>query len=412
MSLMKLVHIAVYVVPVLAFGPMQLHADQRPAPADFSDWADVLEAADGSTVYFNAWGGDAKINAYIDWVGDQVADAHGVDLVHVKVTDTAQVVTQVRTERSAGRDTGGSVDLVWINGENFAAMKAENLLFGPFVELLPNAALVDWTSKPTTHIDFTVPTDGLEAPWGMAQLVFIHDSAVVPDPPRDPEALLDWAAAHPGRLAYPAPPDFVGTTVLKQLMLSLADDQDRFAEPPADQAAFDAATAPLWAYLDTLHPHLWRAGTVFPTSYPELRQVMNDGEIVIMMAFNPGEASSAIAQGLLPDTVRTFVFDGGTIGNTHFVAIPFNASAPAGAMVVANFLLSPEAQAHKADPSVWGDPTVLDIAALSDGARSLFETLPLGPADLAPEALGPTLPEPHGAWIPLLESAWAERYGR
>lgn len=412
MSPMKLVQIFSYTLAVLAYGPVQLHADQRPAPTDYADWAEVLEAADGSTVYFNAWGGDAKINAYIDWVADRVADTHGVELVHVKVTDTAQVVTLVRTEQAAGREAGGSVDLVWINGENFAAMKAEHLLFGPFVELLPNAALVDWAIKPTTRVDFTVPTDGLEAPWGMAQLVFIHDSAVVPDPPRDPEALLTWAEAHPGRLAYPAPPDFVGTTVLKQMMLSLADDPARFAEGPADQAAFDAATVPLWAYLDALHPHLWRGGAVFPASYPELRQLMNDGEIAIMMVFNPGEASSAIAQGLLSETVRTFVPDGGTIGNTHFVAIPFNASAPAGAMVVANFLLSPEAQAHKADPSVWGDPTVLDVAALPDGARALFEALPLGPADLPPEALGPTLPEPHAAWIPLLESAWAERYGR
>ena len=55
---------------------------------------------------------------------------------------------------------------------------------------------------------------------------------------------------------------------------------------------------------------------------------------------------------------------GGTIGNTHFVAIPYNSSAKEGAQVVANFLLSPEAQARKLDPTVWGDPTVLGLSLI------------------------------------------------
>ncbi len=387
-------------------------AGERPMPIDYTDWTAVVAEAHGSTVYFNAWGGDAKINAYLDWVGEEVAAAYGIELVHVKVADTAEVVTRVRAERAADRMQGGSVDLIWINGENFAAMKAQDLLFGPFVPLLPNAALIDTVGKPTTERDFTVPTDGMESPWGMAQLVFIHDSATVPEPPRSPAALLDWAGASPGRFTYPAPPDFVGTTVLKQLLLSLSDDQTKFAEPPADAEAFDAATEPLWTYLDALRPLLWRGGNHYPANYPALRQLMNDGELDIVMAFNPGEASSAIAQGLLPETARSFVLDGGTIGNTHFVAIPFNANAPAGAMVVADFLLSPEAQARKADPALWGDPTVLALDRLDSAGRALFDALPLGPADLAPEALGPTLPEPHAAWVPLLETSWAERYAK
>ena len=54
-------------------------------------------------------------------------------------------------------------------------------------------------------------------------------------------------------------------------------------------------------------------------------------EVDIAFAFNPAAASNAIAAGELPDTVRSFVFDGGTIGNTHFVAIPFNSGAPEAA---------------------------------------------------------------------------------
>ena len=53
-----------------------------------------------------------------------------------------------------------------------------------------------------------------------------------------------------------------------------------------------------------------------------MKQLLADGEVDIIFAFNPAEASSAIAQGTLPDSVRSFVFTGGTLANTHFVAIP------------------------------------------------------------------------------------------
>ena len=127
----------------------------------------------------------------------------------MKLKDTAEAVAHVLAEKTAGRGDGGSVDLIWINGENFAAMKSNALLFGPFTQLLPNFALVDFKRNPTAAVDFTVPTDGLESPWGMAQFTFFHDSARVATPPRTIAALQVWAALHPGRFTYPAPPDFI-----------------------------------------------------------------------------------------------------------------------------------------------------------------------------------------------------------
>ena len=111
-----------------------------------------------------------------------------------------------------------------------------------------------------------------------------------------------------------------------------------------------------------------------------MKRLLADREIFISLSFNPSEASNAIATGELPDSIRTYVHEGGTIGNTHFLAIPFNSSAQEGAMVLADFLLSPEAQARKSDPSIWGDPTVLALAKLSPEQRSLFETIPRGVA--------------------------------
>ncbi len=260
-------------------------------------------------------------------------------------------------------------------------------------------------------MDFTIPTEGYESPWGMAQFVMVVDTARVPAPPRSVPELVAWATAHPGRLAYPAPPDFIGSTFLKHVLYATIDDPGRLARP-VDAAAFDALTGRTWRALDELRPHLWRKGATYPANKEQLHQLLDDGETDFSMAFNPAEASSLIAAGRLPETVRTFVFEGGTIANTHFVAIPFNAAHKEGAMVVANFLLSPEAQARKQDPAVWGAPTVLALDKLGPEERARFTRLDLGPATLPPERLVPALPEPHPSWMALLERRWAERYAR
>ncbi|MCV0395180.1 MAG: ABC transporter substrate-binding protein [Rhizobiaceae bacterium] len=380
---------------------------------DPADWQAVLEEAKGQTVYFNAWGGSENINAYLEWTAGQMKERFGVDLVHVKLDDTAAAVAKVVAEKAAGRDEGGSVDLIWINGENFASMKQNDLLMSPgWAESLPNWQWVDAENKPTVLTDFTVPTEGLEGPWGMAKLVFFHDSART-DPasmPKSTDELLAWARDNPGRFSYPQPPDFMGSSFLKQVLAEQVEDRSVLLRP-VDEASFEAVTKPLFAYLDELNPLMWRSGEAFPRNYPAMKQLLADGEVEIIFAFNPAEASSAIANGELPDTVRSFAFPGGTLANTHFVAIPYNANAKAGALVLADFLISPEAQARKQDPNVWGDPTVLAVDRLEDDDRALFAALDLGVATLKPEELGPAIDEPHPSWMVRLEEEWMRRYG-
>ena len=372
-------------------------------------WTKVVEEARGQTVYFNAWGGDSRINNYIRWAGSEISKRYGVELKLVKVDDISSVVSRILSEKSAGRSTRGTVDLIWINGENFKSMKHGQLLYGPFSSDLPAMNYIDTTEKPTTIVDFGEPVDGMEAPWGMAQLVFIYDSDRIKTPPVSAEELLAFARQNPGRVTYPSPPDFVGTTFLKQLLSELISDKDVLQKPVSDKD-FQAITKPLWDYLDQLHPLLWRKGRSFPVNNLALTPLLDDGEIMLSMTFNPVYASAAIANGELADTVRTYVHKKGTLGNTHFLAIPFNSSAKAGAKVAINFLLSPEAQARKANPDVWGDPTVLSMSRLSSEDLSRFEKLSLGAATLTSDQLGKALPEPHSSWVSAMEKAWQQRY--
>lgn len=375
-----------------------------PARAEES-WAEIEAQAKGQTVYFNAWAGSPQANAYIAWVADEVNTRYGITLEHVKLTDTAEAVRRVRDEVKAGGQ--GSADLIWINGQNFHVMKEEQLLFGPFTEDLPNFALVDVDGKPTTIVDFAEGTEGLESPWGMAQLTFFADGAKLDTPPMSMMELLDLARDEPGRVTYPAPPDFHGTTFVKQALAETIEDR-AMLPLSIDKAEFTEATKPLFEFLDQLHPYLWREGKQFPPSQAQVTQMLADSELLMGLTFNPNEPANLVASGTLPATTIAWQNRGGTIGNTHFVAIPINAKSKAAAEVVANFLLSPEAQARKADLKIWGDPTVLDMGKLTPAQRGLFSRAKEPGAVKEPAR---TIPEPHGSWVPLIEAAWLERYG-
>ncbi|CAM3770388.1 hypothetical protein VA7868_03442 [Vibrio aerogenes CECT 7868] len=364
---------------------------------------DVMTKADGQTVHFYAWGGNAAINEYIQWAAQQAEKQYGVKIKHVKITDTSSVVSQIEAEVKAGVKRQGRVDLIWVNGENFSRMKREDLLFGPWVGYLPNWRYVDQT-KPV-QVDFTVPTSGLESPWGAAQMNLIADRTVTPNPPLSAQELLVFARQNPGQVTYPAPPDFHGSTLIKQLLLEISGQ--KWFQKPVDPQFFARLTQPLWDYLDQLHPYLWRQGKTFPANAADMHRMLANGTLKLSVSFNPNEVSNLIARETLPKTAFSYGFSRGMIGNVHFVAIPVNARSKEGAQVFANFLLSPQAQARKADTKIWGDGTVLDPERLPAADRQLFGELP---AQNMMNSV-PTLAEPHSSWMPALEEEWLKRYG-
>ena len=392
------------IVPTLLAGlcllaPManaELSTIESPTPS--ADWQHTEQQAKGQTVYFNAWGGSTQVNNYLDWATKELQARYGITLKQVKVADIAETVNRIQAEKTARNTQNGSADLLWVNGENFNVLKQNGLLYGPFAPSLPNWRWVD-KKLPVTQ-DFTVPTYGFEAPWGVGQLVFIHDMHTMPNPPADLSALLNYAKVHPGRLTYPRPPQFHGSSFLKTALIGLTSGVA--LDKPVDPATFQRDTAPLWAYLDALHPYLWRQGKVFPNSDAQMIQMLNDNELDMAITFNPGIAPAAIAAGSLPPDAKTYALNQGALTNVHFLAIPFNARAKPAAQVVINFLMSPEAQARKADGAHWGDPSILDVAHLPAGQKALFK-------DRKP--LFNAVAEPHPSWQVALDAEWQKRYG-
>ena len=384
MVLPRLLLALIGVVALTAAGCGSGPDDSAATAGPEKSFADIRSEARGQTVRWWMYGGDDRINAYVDERVKPAAERLGVKLERVPISDTADAVQRVVAERRAGKDSGGAVDLIWINGENFAAGKQAGLWLEDWSEDLTNSRYIDF-SDPSISKDFQVPIEGQEAPWSRAALIYARDERRVPQPPRDLDALLAWARKHPGRFTYPAPPDFTGSAFVRQVVQAKGEDE-------------------AFAYLRALKPLQYRGGRVLPKSEAELNRLFANDQVDFAMSYEPNFIATAVRRGQFPRSARPFVLSEGTLTNVSYVTIPANAAHRAGAQVVADLLLSPELQAVKADPEGLGIPSVLDMDRLPADMRRRFSELSSSPYRL--DDLGRSLPELPADRIAPLEARW------
>ena len=367
-------------------------------------WSQITDQAKGQTVDLWMYGGDQQGNAYVDDVLTPAAAKLGVKLRRVPVADTKDAMTRVLAERQAGKKDG-SVDLVWVNGDNFATGKQADAWRCGWSDRLPNMKFVGRDDALVTQ-DFGTKVSGCEAPWHKAQFTLVYDSARVAEPPTSMSGVLTWAKTHPGRFTYPAPPDFTGSVFVREALYSTSGG---YAEIPAqfDQGAYDKLTPKLWDALEDLAPSLWRQGRTYPRDSVALDRLYADGEVDMTMTYGPATLTKLVADGTFPATTRVLPLKEGTIGNASFLAIPSSSGDSEGAMVVANLALSPAQQAIKADPDVWGQFTVLDTGLLSRADRARFDALPASkvvpPYDVLSRNANPELAS---SWVSKLDAGW------
>jgi putative spermidine/putrescine transport system substrate-binding protein len=367
-------------------------------------WDSVVEAARGTRVVWRMWRGDPSINTFVDgWAAPRLRERFGIDL-RVVGGQGPEMVNQLVVERDAR--ARGSADLLWINGETFHNLRRERLLAGPWAHRLPAAARVDSTSR-IVMLDFEQPLDGYESPWGRVQFALIYDSLRTPDPPRTVAELGEWIRAHPGRFTHDQ--SFTGTTFHKVLLYALGGGVERF-RGGFDEVAYAEGSGRVWEWLLAHRSAFWRGGTVYPAGVAELHRLFANREVDFSMSNNENEVVAKARQGILPPSARSLLLRDGTIANAHYLGIPFNAANPAGAMVVADFLLSPEAQHEKLRPEVWADGTVLAPERLPPEWRVRFEALERDPRALPSDSLRRyALPEVAPEYHERMARDWRER---
>ncbi len=368
-------------------------------------WSEVEALARDSTVSFGMWAGDELRNRYFrEQVAAELKRNFNLTLRIVPCSDTAELINKLLNEKAAGKTAGGSIDMLWINGENFRTAKQAGLLWGPFAARLPN--IRNYPESAYAR-DFGEETDGYEAPWQRSQFVMAYDSARLPQPPRSIAELKEWIIAHPGRFTYLAPPDFTGSAFLRHLLYHFGGGPAPFLSG-FDETLYRRTAAQVFAWLNEIKPYLWRKGETYPTSLRQQDRLFANGEIDFAMNYNPNFASRRIELGEYPPSVRTFVFEDGTLGNYNFLAIPFNAANLAGALAVINHLMSFESAVAASE--ALRIPFPLRPDGWTPGQRARIEALARGPATLPDDVLGAArLPEPDSRYLDRLEKDWLEK---
>ena len=368
-----------------------------------ASWEDIVAAAKGTTVTFYGWGGDENRNNWLNTtVADYVKSEYDVTLevVGMNIDD---ILAKLSGEKQAGSDKG-SIDMIWINGENFYSAKDNGMLYGPFTQKLPNMEAYIDLDDPETLNDFCMPIDGYEAPYAKAQMVLYNDSAVTPEAPASAEALLEYCKQYPGKVTYPALPDFTGSAFVRNLIYEICG-WEQFQTMEADYDTVKAAVEPAMEYLRQLNPYLWNQGKTFPESSTTVDAMFADGELVMAMSYGPFGVATGIAQGLYTETTRTFVFDKGTIGNTNYMGIAFNSPNKAGALVVINAIISGQIQLTQY--AQLRELPAVDQTKLSAQEKAAFDAVDLGKGVLSQaDLLTHRLPEMPASLVPIIEEIW------
>lgn len=368
------------------------------------DWDEIVSMARGSRVNFYMWGGDRRINQWIDtFVSSNLKEKYNISLNRVPMGPD-DYLNKLLGEKQIGKKKG-TIDLLWINGENFKTAMEQGLLFGPFAGKLPNFNKYIDPDSPETTMDFGYPTKGYEVPYGKAQFVFVYDKAKVPEPPATFDELVTWVKENPGKFTYPALPDFTGSAFVRHFIYNLTGGYEQYYDISEDELR--ERIRPALEFLAKIEPYLWRKGETYPATIAQLDNMFADGEVWMTMGYHPTKASGEIKKGNFPSTARTFVIEEGTIANTHFLAIPFNSPNKAGALVVANYLEGFEAQLSKYDPAQWGDTPAFSFEKLSDEEKAAVEAVDLGIATLPQEVLeNHRVPEIPANLVPIIEEEW------
>ncbi|NJM52309.1 MAG: extracellular solute-binding protein [Blastocatellia bacterium] len=165
---------------------------------DKATWVEIEQKSRGTIVNFAMFAGDDVRNKYFQTkVATHLKEKFDIQLRIVPLGDTSEAINKLLNEKGVNKTVNGSIDMIWINGENFRTAKQAGILWGKFAEKLPNFKLYAADAGKT---DFGTPIEGLEAPWQRGQFVLAYDSTKVSNPPKTFDELREFVKKIPENL--------------------------------------------------------------------------------------------------------------------------------------------------------------------------------------------------------------------
>ncbi|MBE7637266.1 ABC transporter substrate-binding protein [Sneathiella sp. P13V-1] len=412
------------VATVLAVGlsaSVTLAADK--AASDFRDaflngkatWADVEARAkeEGEVNWFH-WGGSEKLNAWIERAVVPVMREKGITLKTTRIGGTREAVDLVLADKQAGKGIGeGSVDMIWLNGDNFYTLAQQDALFGSFANKVPHAVNFAFDpADPRSQLnlaDFGTPTEAREMPWSGEQYVCYIDTSRLSqaDAPKDFKELESWLVKNPGRFTYVKPPHYIGNTFVQTVMYAHGGGFKPFQKSISEftPESFAALVKPGFEYLKRIEPNLL---PVYPQNQAANQAMYNNGEVDMACEFGLYFVANQRESGAFSDTTETVLFPkSGMIKNKNFLAIPSNSPHPAAALVLANVMSTVDLQISKLKDI--GYPLGVDIFKLSaEDQKRAVDAAPKQYGVTDAELAGAAVADTNASLVKVIEAIWIE----
>ena len=389
------------------------------------NWDEVVERAqaEGEVRWFH-WGGSDELNF---WVEQEVVPALaelGITLQTSRVPDTRDAVDQVLADAATNRGLGeGTVDAIWINGENFLTLAAQDLLFGAFADKLPNSQyfyLDEGDPKSLINRrDNGFPTELREVPWAQFQYTCMVDTQRLSreDAPNTVQELETFLRESPGRFTYVRPPDYIGNTFVQSVLYALSPRGSAPFLEPLNSFTPEELTQlirPGFEYLRRIEPFLLggsgqegvRGEPIYPENQAANEAFFINGEVDMLCQQGAFTAAIGVQNGRFAQTTENIVFpEGNMLANKSFIAIPINAPHPAAALVLANVLSSPESQISKL--GALGYFPGVDVPLLSEVQQAEVEEAAPSLRGLTFEELAANeVPDTNATLIEVIQEVW------
>lgn len=370
MNLQKIWNRLPILLIVLALFSCESKKDKVAVDYSKLSWEQIEEEAKGTSATMIMYLGGKSGNKYMnEYVIPTLEEKYNITL-NLVPGQGKEIIANILAEKEAG-ELKGQADLCWINGETFYQLRQIDGLYGPYNQLLPNFELVDY-ANPIIRYDFQEDIKGYETPWSLANFSVIYDSSKITAPPVSMADFERYWKQSPSRFTIPN--DFSGLTLLKSWLIELAGGSTAL-DGKFDEQKYQQYSTQLWKWINANKKYFWKKGETFPSANTAVTQMFASGELDFAYSFANADIDIKIEEGVFPPSSRAFVLKAGSMQNANYIGIPYNAGNKAAALVVCNFLISPEAQAKKADLDFSGSRAVLDYNKLTPADKNRFDTL-------------------------------------
>lgn len=258
------------------------------------------------------------------------------DIVKEVTYTTAQspaMTGKLKAEQQGGAATTSLV----LSGTDGLAAGVENDLLTVITPAFDSRfpSLMDNYLEPAANMQKLAAGHGIEVVYYPSGPLLEYNPAKVPDPPKTPAALLEYAKAHPGKVQYANPANSgPGRTWLMGLPY-LLDDSD-----PKDP---DKGWDKTWEYLQELGKY----SANYPSGTTETMKNLASGAVDIVVSTTGWDINPRVL-GTVPNTVKVVALDNmHWVSDAQYVLIPKGVSNDvlAADLALIAWMLKPDQQA-------------------------------------------------------------------